>query len=179
MRPSVEGQTLSTPGRERQSRPARLVALLLVPLAIAVAGALLLLRLYFQPPTVPRYILAGSGSDAAEAALLRGARFELTLQPVEPVVGAVGARAFLLRGSEVRPWEPPFEVGRDGSVRIEGRVDTLFANVPPGDWELAIAVGRPETLPTAPRDILRARGGSSDAGPAPWQLVLQQIKVGR
>ena len=177
MRERVDGNTVSEPRRERASALVRLFVLLLVPVAIAIAGALLLLRLHFQPPTVPRYTIA-PGSIEPETVLLRGGRFELTLRPLGPVVGAVGARAFLLRGNEVRPWDPPFEVGRDGSVRIAGTVDALFANVSPGEWDLAIAVGRPETLPTAPRDILRAREASSDAGPAAWQLIHERIKLG-
>jgi hypothetical protein len=144
------------------------LALLLLPAAVAVAGALLGLRLYFQPPTVPPYMLTAR----SEATTLRaGDRFEVDLRPTAPVTGAVGARAFLFRGDEVWPWDPPFQVARDGSVRIAGAADTLFANVPSGPWEIAVAVGRPETLPTAPRDVLRAR--DVDAGPraAAWRLV--------
>jgi hypothetical protein len=155
--------------------------ILLVPSAIAVAGVLLLLRLYFQPPTVPRYALADAGPQEQEIDVLPGARFEVELRPVAPVVGAVAARAFLLRGKEVRPWPAwpaHFDVERDGSVRIAGAVDTLFAKVPSGPWEIAIAVGRPETLPVAPAEILRARDADADAGPAPWQLVCERIKLG-
>jgi hypothetical protein len=149
-----------------------------VPSAIAVAGALLLLRLYFQPPTVPPYALAGGGDDRSETELARGARFAMELLPAGPVVGAVAARGFLLRGHEVRPWDPPFDVQRDGSIRIAGLVDALFANVPSGDWEIAVAVGRPETLPTAPRDVLRARDIADDGGAAAWRLVRWRIKLG-
>jgi hypothetical protein len=151
------------------------VVLLLLPAAVAVTGVLLALRLHFEPPTVPPYTLASRSDDAA---LRYGDRFEADLRPSAPVTGAVGARAFLLRGNEVRPWNPPFEVARDGSVRIAGPVDTLFAGVPAGPWEIAVAVGRPETLPTAPRDLLRGRDTEANAGAAAWRLVRKRITLG-
>jgi hypothetical protein len=154
------------------------MALLVVPSAIAVAGLLLVLRLHFQPPTVPPYTIERESADRAETELVRGDRFEVDLRPDEPVVGAVGARGFLLRGDEVRPWDPPFAVERDGSVRIAGAVEKLFANVPAGAWEIAVAVGRPEMLPTAPKDVLRARDSSKDGGAAPWHLVRERIRLG-
>jgi hypothetical protein len=60
-------------------------------------------------------------------------------------------------------------------VRISGPVDSLFAGVPPGPWQVAVAVGRPETLPTAPRDVLRAR--DSDGGTTAWRLVVVPIRL--
>jgi hypothetical protein len=152
------------------------MALLIVPAAVVAAGALLALRLHFQPPTVPPYALANPVSTVV--LLPPGRRFEVELRPSEPVTGAVGARAFLVRGTEVRPWDPPFEIARDGSARISGTVEQLFAGVPPGDWEIDLAVGRPETLPTAPRDVLRGRDADADAGAAAWRLVRERIRLG-
>jgi hypothetical protein len=94
------------------------------------------------------------------------------------VQGAVGARAFLVRGAEVRPWDPPLSVDRDGSVHIEGPVEALFGGVPAGRWEIVLAVGRPETLPRAATDVLRIEGvGEPDAssGHAAWQVVREPI----
>ncbi len=166
-------------------------AVLLVSVAIAVAGALLALRLHFQPPTVPAYTLGASepplhappspardatGSAAdREVPVARAGRFSIAAHPEGAVVGAIAARGFLVRDGHVRPWDPPFEVTRDGSVRIAGPADTLFAGVPDGPWEIALAVGRPETLPTAPNDILRVRG---DAGLAAWRLLRERIRLG-
>jgi hypothetical protein len=161
-------------------RPSSILALLLVPAAAVVAGTLLALRLHFQPPTVPPYTLVDRGESQP---LVGGGRFEVTVRPTAEVKGAVGARAFLLRGrgggpdTEVRPWDPPVLVARDGSVRIAGSVDVLFAGVPAGEWEIALAIGRPETLPTAPKDILRARAADTDAGPAAWRLVRERIRL--
>jgi hypothetical protein len=152
----------------------RLLALLVVPVAAVVAAVLLFFRMKVEPPTVPPYALASAGADAVVAR--PGTRFALAMEPLGMVQGAVGARAFLVRGDDVRLWEPTFSVDRDGSVHIEGTVDALFRDVPAGPWELDIAVGRPETLPTAPRDILRARDvADAGTGWAAWQLVRAPI----
>lgn len=161
-------------------RPGKIVALLLVPAAVAIAGVLLVMRLQLEPPTVPVYALVGDGRVAS---VRRGARFELTLAPASPAAGAIGARAFLVRGDEVRPWTAPYSVGLDGTVTIAGSAAELFEGVPAGEWEVAVAVGRPETLPTAPRDILRARqqqlqaGADAGSADAAWRLVRQRITV--
>jgi len=146
--------------------------LLLVPAAAAVAAGLVAIRVHFEPPTVPGYSLA---NDAGDVALGPGTAFEMVLRPASPVRGAIGARAFLLRGNDVRPWDAPSSVGLDGSVRIAGPVDVLFAGVPAGKWEIAVAVGRPEVLPTAPRDITRSR--DADARPSAWRLVRERIRL--
>jgi hypothetical protein len=154
------------------SKRGKLVALLLVPAAVAVAGGLLLLRLQLEPPTVPAFALAGDGGVRT---VRRGEVFEMTVTPEAPAAGAIGARAFLVRGDEVRPWTAPYSVALDGTVTVSGPVDVLFQDVPPGAWDVAIAVGRPETLPTAPRDILRARDAGADD--AAWRLVRQRIAI--
>jgi hypothetical protein len=64
-------------------------------------------------------------------------------------------------------------VAGDGTVRIAGDVDTLFAGVPKGEWEVAVAVGRPETLPTAPNDVLRAR--DQHEASVSWRLVRERV----
>jgi hypothetical protein len=155
----------------------RLVAVLIVPAAATIAGALIALRLHFQPPLVPAYS-AYSAVDAGqdERVVTRSSAFDVELRPKAPVEGAIGARAFLLRGEEVRPWDPPFRVDRSGVVRIAGPAEALFGGVPDGPWEVAVAVGRPEVLPTAPRDVLRerVRDAGTDAG---WRLVVVRIRL--
>ena len=96
----------------------------------------------------------------------------MAAEPLSVVQGAVAARVFLIRGDDVQAWDPPFEVDRDGSVHIEGKVDQLFAGVPAGPWEVALVVGRPETLPTA-RNLLHMR--DTEGGHAPWQVVRERI----
>jgi len=160
------------------------LALFLAPTAALAAGALLALRMHFQPPTVPPYAIAPGSGDSSETVSEEGTArdgegFALDLQPSGPVTGAIAARAFLLRGDDVRPWDPPFEVSRDGTVRIAGAVHTLFAGVPDGPWEVAVAVGRPEVLPTAPRDVLHARDADPDASSAAFRLVRTRIVLVR
>lgn len=156
-----------------ETRRRSVVALLLVPAAILVTAALLFLRLRMEPPTVPKYALAG---DAGTVVLRAGERFRLVVEPEGLVTGAVAARGFLVRGDEVQAWDPPFTVDRDGTIRLDGPVEALFAGVPPGPWDIAVAVGRPETLPTAPRDVLRARdAGAADAA---WRLVREHVVLG-
>ena len=155
----------------------RIVAVLLVPAAILVAAGLLVLRMHLEPPRVPTYALAPPPApDEEPVKLVRGTRFEIEARPDAEVTGAVAVRGFLLRGDQVRPWDPPFEVTRDGTVRVVGTVDQLFAGVPAGEWEVALAVGRPESLPTAPRDVLRAR--DPDAGSEAWRLLRRRVIVG-
>jgi hypothetical protein len=150
------------------------IALVLVPAAAIVALGLVALRLHFQPPTVPVFTIA----DRKDEVVVTPWRlFELEIHPGAPITGAIGARGFLLRDDDVRPWDPPFSVERDGSIRIAGPVDTLFRNVPEGPWEVAVAVGRPEVLPTAPRDVIRGR--DQDAAAVSWRLVRERIRLER
>ncbi len=164
---------------EQSSPQARVVAVVLVGAALIATAALLLLRLHFQPPTVPRYELADAAAGGERGLELeRSATYSMVLRPTGPVAGAIGARAFLLRDDIVRPWDVPFTIERDGSVRLAGKVDLLFHWIPAGPWEVAVAVGRPENLPTAPRDIVRARDGANGTGAAAWRLVRQRVWLG-
>jgi len=173
------GDTEAPPRQKPEEEKSRrsIAPLLLLLVAGLVAAALLTLRIRLEPPTVPPYALSVV-PDAGVVVLKRQDRFRVDIHPQVEVVGAVGARGFLLRGEDVRAWDPPFTVERDGTVRLDGAVDTLFAGVPPGAWEVAIAVGRPETLPTAPRDILRARDAGAADADAAWRLVRERIVLG-
>jgi hypothetical protein len=154
--------------------------MLVAPAGVLVAVVLLVLRLHFQPLSVPPYAFAPDRER--EVAVARpGARFELEAVPTIEVQGAVTARAFLVpgagaAGTDVRSWQVPMEIGRDGSVHVEGKVDALFAGVPPGDWVVALVVGRPETLSADPRQLLA--GGAADASAAAWRVVRKRVRVG-
>jgi len=159
--------------RTRTRNPAAAVGPIVA--AVVAAAALVALRLHFQPPVVPFYALAADDAGSAEERIVPNAVFSVVILPAAPVEGAVGLRGFLLRGEEVRPWDPPFVVDRDGAIHVTGRTDTIFAGVPDGPWEMAFAVGRPEVLPTAPLDVLRAR--TNDPAEAGWHLVRKRISV--
>lgn len=149
----------------------RVVAILLVPAAAVVAVVAIVLRMHFQPPTVPMYSLA---TDAgAEMTLRPGMAFELVARPTAHAAGVVAAKGFLFRGEERRPWDPPFTVDVDGTVRISGPVEALFKGVPSGTWDVAVALGRPETLPSMPGDVQRAR--DTDGRPAAWHVIRQRV----
>jgi hypothetical protein len=159
-----------------EGKSGRAVAVLLAPAAVLVAVVLLLLRMRIEPPTIPPYKITPTPS--AEPVLRPGDRLEMTLEPVGQLTGAIGGRGFLLQGQQVRNWEPELVVDRDGTIHVTGDIGKLFAGVPAGEWDLAIAVGRPETLPRTPADVLRAR--DADAGPreAAWYLVRERVRLG-
>jgi hypothetical protein len=161
-----------TPGVPTPPAKRNLAALLLAPAGATVATVLVLLRLHFEPTGVPMYSVRPASPSVV--AVHRGDAFALDLHPERPVVGAVAARGFLLQGESVHPWQAAFSVDVDGEVHITGDVDTLFAGVPDGRWEAAVAVGRPEMLPTAPRDVLRARAGTS---PSTWHLAWEVVEL--
>ncbi|HEY1697212.1 MAG TPA: hypothetical protein VGG39_33860 [Polyangiaceae bacterium] len=166
--------TNAAPATPPPERRRNLLPIVIVGGAVASAALLLALRLRIQPPTVPPYVL--DVSDAKASVLASGDFFHMDIEPQGIVTGAVGAHAFLVRGDEARIWEPEFEVERDGSVHLAGRVEKLFAGVPAGTWDIAIVVGRPETLPTSPREALHVRdGGPAEAA---WRLVEQTVVLG-
>lgn len=174
----------------RSSKRNPAVAVALVVAAVGAAGALVALRLHFQPPVVPLYAIAPDDAGVEER-IVPNAAFAITIVPEAPVEGAVAVRGFLLRresgepggnsDDEVRPWDPPFTVDRDGTIHVAGRTDAVFGGVPDGSWDMAFAVGRPEVLPTAPRDVLRARetrdGRTTVPADAGWHLVQRRIFV--
>jgi hypothetical protein len=156
-----------------EARSGRKVVVLLLPVAALVAAGLVAIRLHYEPPTIPPYWIAEpAGAGQRAMVLTPGASFRTVLRPASAVKGAIAARGFLVRGTEVRPWSASPSVSLDGSVTIDGRVDALFAGVPAGAWDVAVAVGRPEVLPTAPRDVTRPR---DEARPSAWRLLEERV----
>jgi hypothetical protein len=104
---------------------------------------------------------ASSGAGAT-ARLGPGSRLEITLRPATRVDGPVAVRAFLIQGETARPWDVHADLSEQGAARIEGETETLFPGVPEGEWEIAIAIGRPAALPDSAAGLADAR--SSKAG---------------
>jgi hypothetical protein len=155
-----------------EGKSGRTVALVLVPGAVLLAIVMLVLRTRVQPLTIPTYsIAAGSTTE-----LRPGGQFSLQLDPRGPLTGAVMARGFLTQGTDMRPWEPVFLVDKDGTIHVAGPVDTLFAGVPAGEWELDLVVGRPELLPRSPNDALKGR--DADVSGGAWYLLHERLRVG-
>ncbi|WP_437707441.1 hypothetical protein WMF45_27295 [Sorangium sp. So ce448] len=99
---------------------------------------------------------ASSGAGAT-ARLGPGSRLEITLRPATRVDGPVAVRAFLIQGETARPWDVHADLSEQGAARIEGDTDTLFPGVPEGEWEIAIAIGRPAALPDSAARLADAR----------------------
>ncbi|WP_437902283.1 hypothetical protein WME95_27050 [Sorangium sp. So ce327] len=99
---------------------------------------------------------ASSGAGAT-ARLGPGSRLEITLRPATRVDGPVAVRAFLIQGETARPWDVHADLSEQGAARIEGDTETLFPGVPEGEWEIAIAIGRPAALPDSAAGLADAR----------------------
>jgi hypothetical protein len=151
--------------------------MILLPLAAVIAVVAVFLRLHFQPPTVPPYSLAGvAGGGHDEVTLHPGSSFELVARPASPPAGIVGAKGFLLRSGDNRLWDAPYTAQPDGTIRIGGPVDSVFRGVPAGAWDVAVAVGRPEMLPSMPADVERREGDTSQ-GAAAFHVVHQRVML--
>jgi hypothetical protein len=151
----------------------KIVALLLVPVGAVVAAGAVALRMHFQPPTVPDYSLVGV-APGSEVTLAPGGSFTMVMQPSGQVTGIVGAHGLLLGQGQARPWDPSFSVAANGTVSVAGTREQLFPGVPPGEWDVAVAVGRPETLPTRPGDFSADHGHDDRAG---FRIVHQRLHL--
>ncbi|MBN1205934.1 MAG: hypothetical protein JXB05_13540 [Myxococcaceae bacterium] len=186
----LERELAAEPARE-EPPPARVIPLasrrrlrVVAPAVAALAAAAAVLFVVFPRggPPLPGYGLSfsseqGVRSGAPEQEVPRlgpGSLLELVLRPEQAVEGPVEVRAFLLRPGEARAWTPPMERSPEGAVRIRGPVEALLS-VPPGEWTLAIAVGRPGTLPEEPGEVLPLleQGRAPEAGS--WRLLTRRF----
>lgn len=128
-------------------------------------------------PPLPRYGIELTGGDRAVRStadspdvpvLHRGSRLELVLRPGRAPEGPVEARAFAVRDGRATPLGVHPEE-RDGAFRIAGLREQLLPPGP-GEWTIAVAVGRPGDLPDADAvaDALRVE-------PDGWQLLVAQV----
>ncbi|MCP3137817.1 hypothetical protein [Pyxidicoccus xibeiensis] len=181
--PLAPAREAQSPARQAPRAPRRgLRRLAPAVAAMAAAAALLFVLLPRETPPLPGYSLSVSSEQAVRAGapaqdvprLGPGSRLDVLLRPEETVEGAVEVRAFLLRPGEVRAWTPPLERSAEGAVRIRGPVEELLS-VPPGEWTLAIAVGRPGTLPEAPEELLAGVEEGRAPQEGPWKLLTQKL----
>ncbi|WP_437730065.1 hypothetical protein [Sorangium sp. So ce1335] len=142
-------------------------------------------------PPVPVYAIAISGGEQALRSTNRNpgaepapggeatsvgpeSRLEITLRPATRVEGPLEVRAFLIRDGGARPWDVKVELSSQGAARIAGDRKTLFRGVPAGHLEIALAIGRPGSLPAGPEDVLRA----PRLGPPPgYRLLRREIRL--
>ncbi|WP_437970579.1 hypothetical protein WMF04_15385 [Sorangium sp. So ce260] len=136
--------------------------------------------------SVPSYTVSVAGGEvgqrsasgdagALEAARLGpGSKLEIALRPATRVEGPVAVRAFLIAGDKALPWDVRAEVSAQGAARIAGDTETLFRGVPEGEWEIAIAIGRPEALPDRPAELA---GGARGEGENSNTFHVLRVKV--
>jgi hypothetical protein len=146
-------------------------------LALA-AGVALFFGLSDRETGLPLYALDSSGAAtsrapaaAAVACVVRAdtrGSFELLARPNDAVVGPIAAKAFIVRGAEVQPFEGDLELAAKGSVRLTGENRALT-----GASELRIVVGRPDLI--GPTDA-RAKAGAPSASGRGWQVLRCSIE---
>lgn len=167
----------------------RRVATVAAPLAAAAVLVLVLARPWgtHRAAPLPTYAFELSGGDAVTRSgtpgattprtpeLRRSSHVEIVLRPATAVSVPVVVRAFLVRGEEVHAIDLPVERASDGAVRVQGDAGTLFGDVAPGTWDLALTVAPEGTSPPAAADVLRVLRGS--AAPQDWQLVDRRIDL--
>lgn len=160
----------------------RLARVVVPALAALAAGVLLFVLPRSGAAPVPDYALSFSGeqavrADVPEAEVPRvgpGSRFTVLLRPQRAVEGKVEARAFLVRPGEARAWSPRLEVSEEGAVRIQGEGAAL-ASVSPGEWTLAVVVGRPGSLPDEPREVQSLIEARRAPESAEWRLLTRKF----
>lgn len=161
----------------------RLARVVVPALAALAAGVLLFVLPRSGAAPVPDYALSFAGeqavrADVPEAEVPRvgpGSRFTVLLRPQRAVEGKVEARAFLVRPGEARAWSPQrLEVSEEGAVRIQGEGAAL-ASVPPGEWTLAVVVGRPGSLPDEPREVQSLIEARRAPESAEWRLLTRKF----
>jgi tetratricopeptide (TPR) repeat protein len=153
--------------RLHSRRRMRLALAVAAPLLAAAAGLLLALR----PPAfapLPDYqvdqveALGGaaerrSGAEASDEPihLAPGTSLHLRLLPFTEAKGPLAVRAALVRDGRAEAWRAPATFEPNGIVEVVAPRDTAFAGVAGGAWELVVAVGRPDALPSTPEGLVR------------------------
>ncbi|WP_044985888.1 hypothetical protein [Sorangium cellulosum] len=148
-------------------------------------GALALLD---APAPVPDYAVSIAGGEAGQrsangdavapgtARLGPGSRLEIALRPATRVEGPVAVRAFLIAGDKALPWDVRPEVSAQGAARIAGDTEALFRGVPEGEWEIAIAIGRPEALPDRPAELADGPPGEGE-NPSAFRVLRAKVRL--
>jgi hypothetical protein len=172
---------------ERQASEPRAVVITLRRLTVAVSALALAASLAFvlrgrteAEAPLPKYEVAFVGGEQAwrgeapndparsgetgdkasqggKHRFSHGERVRLSVRPGTTVSGPIEARIFLRRGEDVRPWPTSVDVSSAGAIRIAASPDTLPAGTE-GEWELVVAIGRPQSLP-GPSDLESPKAG--------------------
>jgi hypothetical protein len=158
-----------------------------VTLAAAAAAVLVLQRsrpnrLLVAENALPAYSLAVTGGDqptrsasasaSPEITVRVDSRLEILLRPATGVNGNVSVAGFIGQGGAWRPWNPPVQISTEGSARVAGTAGELMG-VAPGTWDIALAVGRPGTLPSE-ADV---EAELSHPARHDWQLFSSRVRL--
>jgi hypothetical protein len=147
----------------------------------AAAAAAAVLAVLLRLPPLPAYSLAeisgGSRATRGEATAAGewapGDRFEASLRPQTEVRrGSLQARAFLVRGGELRTLRLRSQFDRRGSVKLEGLLDR---DLSPGNWTLWVVVVRRGAAPD-PTD-LRSLPASGPVRRRGWVAVPVALRI--
>lgn len=113
--------------------------------------------------------IAPKASASPTLRLMPGSRLELVLTPATRVGTKPAIRAFLVAADGVRPWPIEPRISEQGAIQIAGTVESLgLGDVPPGEWEIRLALGPAET---APADLTHL----PDNLPPGWQLFSARV----
>ncbi len=154
----------------------------------AAAAAMTLVLWPSAPPPLPPYRLELSATalqqrgdaPAVEGEIVvhlgAGDHVVVVLRPAARVEGPVAARAFWRGAGPAEVWSAPLEVADGGAVRLDGSGDALFGGRP-GRWEIAIAVGRPEAMPTDAAQVFQMLDEGGVDPEAPYRLLTARARV--
>jgi hypothetical protein len=99
-----------------------------------------------------------SGAPAPAASVTRlgpGAELRIRLRPESDVTGPLDVRLAIVDARGPLRWNAPYRVSPSGVVEIAGPVSSLIEG-PNGRREIAVAVGRPGSVPESATDIVNA-----------------------
>jgi len=147
--------------KEAKPRTSRFRANTVLALLAAAFGAAFIFTAVRKdtPQPIAAYSLAVEGGNQAQRGdppsspdsvlkLDPASRLSLALRPQTPVSGAIAVRGFLVRDGVVRNWDAPVLLGSGGVVRVEGTAGALFNDLPEGNWDVVLVLGRPEGMPS-------------------------------
>ncbi len=188
---SLEGQGKAGPAKAESAKagqvillfPKKLVAPLLVAVALAAAAAIVFVLPGgpFAPEPMPAYAMIVTGGDRPMRSdpgapsgqepirLGPGSTLDLTLRPATRIQGPIAAEGYLVRGGKARRWDVRAEISAEGAVHIQGERGSLFRNEPAGEVEIALVVGRPGEMPADAEAALRVDS------PARWALLRRSV----
>lgn len=178
------------PFQPRIRRLRRFVPYVAIGFAAAAAASLAYWLRPAEAPiasiSIPEFVLDPLRGDAENRALAPAdasvphfgpdSHFNLVFRPKNAVEGVLETRSVLLQGDVVKSWHPGVSFQPNGLGRITGKVSELFYQIPAGQWQICLLVGRPEALPAQPADIAK-KCRSPEPPPRAYWPLLQDIAL--